>query len=45
MGAGEMRKVAELICRVLAARGDKATVDSVRGQVLDLCAQFPLKTH
>jgi glycine hydroxymethyltransferase len=45
MGAGEMRKIAELICRVLSSRGDKATVDSVRGQVLDLCSQFPLKTH
>jgi len=45
MGPGEMRKVADLICRVLTGRGDKAAVESARGEVLGLCAQFPLKTH
>lgn len=45
MGPGEMRKVAELMCRVLSSKGDKATIESVRGQVLEMCAQFPLKAH
>ena len=45
MGPGEMRTVAEWICRVLSSRGDKTTIESVRGRVLELCAQFPLKTH
>ncbi|MBN2560392.1 MAG: serine hydroxymethyltransferase [Phycisphaerae bacterium] len=45
MGPGEMRKIAEMMTRVLTSKGDKATIKSVRGEVLDLCAQFPMKTH
>lgn len=45
MGPEEMRKVAELTVRVVGSRGDKQAIEGVRGQVLDLCAQFPLKTH
>jgi glycine hydroxymethyltransferase len=45
LGPDEMRKIAELMCRVLSSRGDRATVQAVRGEVLDICAQFPLKIH
>jgi len=45
MGPDEMRKVAGLIVRVLASTGDKTAIESVRGEVLDLCKQFPLKRH
>jgi glycine hydroxymethyltransferase len=45
MGGDEMRKVATFIVRVISGRGEKQAIDSVRGEVLDLCAQFPLKTH
>ncbi len=44
-GPEEMRKVADLICRVLNAKGDKAAIEAARGEVLSLCTQFPLKTH
>lgn len=44
-GPDEMRKVADLICRVLNAKGDKAAIEAARGEVLSLCTQFPLKTH
>jgi len=45
MGPEEMRKIAKLITRVLSAQGDKATIEAVRGEVLDLCGQFPQKIH
>jgi len=45
MGPDEMRKVAGLIDRVLASRGEKATIDKVRGEVLELCEQFPVHKH
>ncbi len=45
MGPDEMRKIAELITRVLTAEGAAAAVESVRGEVIDMCAQFPQKTH
>jgi glycine hydroxymethyltransferase len=45
MGPDEMRKIAGFIVRVISSRGDKQTIESVGGEVLDLCAQFPLKTH
>ncbi len=45
MGPEEMSRIAELMCRVLSSRGEKATVETTRGEVLDICAQFPLKTH
>ncbi len=37
-----MATVAHLIDRVLRAQGDAKTVDSVRGEVRELCEQFPL---
>jgi glycine hydroxymethyltransferase len=42
MGPGEMKKVAELILRVLSAPEDAAVSERVRGEVKDLCKQFPL---
>jgi glycine hydroxymethyltransferase len=38
----EMKQVAELIHAALAAEGDDARIEKVRGQVRDLCQQFPL---
>jgi glycine hydroxymethyltransferase len=45
MGSDEMKKIAEFFERVLSSQGDPSVVESVRGEVLELCAQFPLKTH
>ena len=45
MGPEEMRRIAGLIDRVLSAGGAKAAIDSVRGEVLELCGQFPLPKH
>jgi len=42
MGAEQMRQVAEWIDRVLASKGDKKTLNTVRGKVEELCRQFPL---
>ena len=41
MGPDEMARVASLLARTLAARGDDATVASVRAEVADLCAAHP----
>lgn len=40
--AADMHTIAGLIDRVLRAQGDAGTVESVRGEVRDLCEQFPL---
>jgi len=45
MGPDEMRKIAGLIDRALASAGDKASLEKVRGEVLDMCAQFPIRVH
>jgi glycine hydroxymethyltransferase len=45
MGPDEMRRIAGLIDRVLSSSGAKAAIDSVRGEVLELCEQFPLPRH
>ncbi len=45
MGPKEMQKIAAMIDRVLAAEGDKATIESVRGEIRDLCSHFPLPGH
>ncbi len=45
MGPDEMRKIAGMIDRVLASSGDKSTIEAVRGEVLGLCAQYPLQRH
>ncbi len=42
MGPKEMAVVAALIGRVLDAKDDAAALARVRGEVLDLCRQFPL---
>ena len=38
----QMQMIAALIDRVLRAKGDPKTVESVRGEVHELCEQFPL---
>ncbi|RIK66589.1 MAG: serine hydroxymethyltransferase [Planctomycetota bacterium] len=45
MGPDEMRKIAGLIDRVLAAGGDKSAIATVRGEVLELCQHFPMPRH
>lgn len=45
MGGDEMRKVAGLIDRALASAGDANALAKIRGEVLELCKQFPLHTH
>jgi len=42
LGQAEMATIADLIDRILRAQGDAAVIESARGQVLDLCHQFPL---
>jgi glycine hydroxymethyltransferase len=42
MGAREMTLVARLIGRVLDAPGDEATLTRIRGEVKELCQQFPM---
>ena len=42
MGVAEMRTVAKLIVRVLDAPADEASLARVRGEVRELCAQFPM---
>ena len=42
MGAAEMATVAKLIVRVLDAPADEASLARVRGEVRELCAQFPM---
>ncbi len=44
-GPEEMRKVAELFTKVLETEGDEKAIESVRGEVLELCSQFPLAAH
>ncbi len=45
MGPDEMRKIAEMIVRVLGGQGAEDVIASVHGEVLDLCGQYPLKTR
>jgi len=46
MGSDEMRTVVALIDRVLTGGGDDVVIQAARGEVRDLCAQFPLnKAH
>jgi len=42
LGQAEMAAIADLIDRVLRAQGDTGVIASARGQVLDICHQFPL---
>ena len=41
-GAAEMRHVGELIVRTLGSREDPAALDTVRSEVHDICARFPV---
>ncbi len=38
----EMAVIADLIDRILRARGDAAAIESARGEVRSLCEQFPI---
>ena len=42
MGPAEMKTIARLIVRVLDAPEDAHVIDTVRGEVRDLCRQYPL---
>jgi len=42
MGADEMRTIAGWIDRAITSEGDEAALAEVRGQVLELCRQFPI---
>jgi glycine/serine hydroxymethyltransferase len=42
MGAAEMRVIANLIARVLAAPDDAAVAATVKAEVETLCQTFPL---
>jgi glycine hydroxymethyltransferase len=42
MGVGEMARVASLVGRVLDAPDDDAVLARVRGEVRELCQQFPM---
>jgi len=41
-GTDQVRDLAGWMCDVIDARGDQAVIDRVRGEVLDLCARFPV---
>jgi glycine hydroxymethyltransferase len=42
LGQAEMRQIADWVAEVLAAPGERARIDGVRGAVLELCQAFPL---
>jgi glycine hydroxymethyltransferase len=42
MGPDEMRVIASLIAKVLSNHADEKLLDQVKGQVMELCKQFPL---
>ncbi|MBK1631732.1 serine hydroxymethyltransferase [Thiohalocapsa halophila] len=41
-GLDEAKQLAGWMCDVIDARGDAATIEQVKGQVLALCARFPV---
>jgi glycine hydroxymethyltransferase len=41
-GEDESRDLASWMCDVIDAKGDQATIDKVKKQVLDLCKKFPV---
>ena len=45
MGVAEMKKIAEFIARAVEVRSDQAKLDSLRDEVRDLSASFPLYSH
>ncbi len=42
MGAAEMTRIAEWVDTVLTSGGDQAVLETVAGQVQELCGQFPI---
>jgi glycine hydroxymethyltransferase len=42
MGIAEMEVIADMIHRVLEAKGEEGVVERVKGRVRSLCEQFPL---
>ncbi|MES9885754.1 MAG: serine hydroxymethyltransferase [Candidatus Sedimenticola sp. 6PFRAG1] len=42
VGEAEARDLAGWMCDVIDARGDAATIERVKGQVLDLCKRYPV---
>jgi len=42
MGEAEMKQVADLIDRALRSDGDKAKLDEIRSEVVELCRAFPM---
>jgi glycine hydroxymethyltransferase len=42
MGEGEMKEIGNLVARALQQLGDVEALDSIRGDVEDLCRGFPL---
>ena len=41
-GLDDVRALAGWMCDIIDRRGDSATIESVRGRVLSLCARFPV---
>jgi glycine hydroxymethyltransferase len=41
-GEDESRELAGWMCDVIDARGDLATIDTVKAKVLDICARHPV---
>jgi len=41
-GEAEINQVVEMIDRVILSKGDESALDAVRGDVVDLCKQFPM---
>lgn len=41
-GPGEMRRIATLIVKVLLSNGDRKVQEKVRGEVKEMCQQFPI---
>ena len=41
-GEDECRQLASWMCDVIDGRGDTAVIERVKGQVLDLCARYPV---
>ncbi|MET0103415.1 MAG: serine hydroxymethyltransferase [Sedimenticola sp.] len=42
LGDAEATELASWMCDVIDSRGDAATIERVKGQVLDLCKRFPV---
>jgi len=45
MGPDEMRRIADMIDRILSSQGSESVIRTVHGEVLEMCKQFPLPGH